>query len=141
MPIERAMDSGVVMPAPAAEMRRWLEEQLQQCHRLGMHARATAFLDALAHMEWLPGPVTWHPADTIEESPMADTTGDELETRFTYHAPKGDQPSRYETIRGAGLELARLIDSLTPASREQSLAMTHLEQAVMWANAAIARRE
>jgi hypothetical protein len=29
----------------------------------------------------------------------------------------------------------------TPESREQSLALTNLEQAVMWANAAIARRE
>jgi len=29
----------------------------------------------------------------------------------------------------------------TPESREQSLAITALEEAVMWANAAIARRE
>jgi hypothetical protein len=34
-----------------------------------------------------------------------------------------------------------MILDLTPESREQSLAITHLEQATMWANAAIARRE
>lgn len=66
---------------------------------------------------------------------------DELATRFTYHSPKGDQTVRYEAIRGAALKLARVIADLTPESREQSLAITELESAVMWANAAIARRE
>ncbi|MGP3782344.1 Acb2/Tad1 domain-containing protein [Paenibacillus sp. 1A_MP2] len=37
--------------------------------------------------------------------------------------------------------MAELIDEQTPKSREQSLAMTNLEQAVFWANAAIARNE
>lgn len=44
-------------------------------------------------------------------------------------------------LRDAGHELAKLINDKTPASREQSLALTHLEDAVMWANAAIARNE
>ena len=47
---------------PAAEMRRWLEEQIEQCHRLGMHVRAGAFLDCLAHMEWIPDAITWSAA-------------------------------------------------------------------------------
>ncbi|HEY6416342.1 MAG TPA: hypothetical protein VIX41_08895 [Acidimicrobiales bacterium] len=66
---------------------------------------------------------------------------DELEVRFTYHPPTGDQPERYARIRAKALDLARMIDADTPPSREQSLAFTHLEEAVMWANAAIARRE
>ena len=66
---------------------------------------------------------------------------EELERRFSYHPPKGNQPERYEKIRAAALEFATLIVNLTPASREQSLALTHLEEAVMQANAAIARRE
>lgn len=66
---------------------------------------------------------------------------DELDVRFTYHAPKGDQPERYEAIRDEGRVLAKLIVDSTPTSREQSLALTALEEAVMWANAAIARRE
>jgi len=68
-------------------------------------------------------------------------TGEELENRFTYHAPKGTQPERYEDIRGEALHLALVIEGHAPDSREKSLALTHLEQAVMWANAAIARHE
>ena len=64
-----------------------------------------------------------------------------IENNFSHHAPKDDQANRYEQIRGKAKEFARLIAELTPASREQSLAMTNLEQTVMWAIAAIARNE
>ena len=65
----------------------------------------------------------------------------QIENAFTYHAPKDDQPERYVAIRNKAKELALLIADLTPASREQSVALTELETAVMWANAAIARNE
>ena len=65
----------------------------------------------------------------------------ELEQRFTYHPPKGDQAVRYSELRRRALDFARVIDDLAPDSREKSLAVTELEAAVMWANAAIARRE
>ena len=65
---------------------------------------------------------------------------DDLITRFTYHAPKEGQPEKYEAIRNKGFGLAQTIETLCPDSREQSLAITKLEEAVMWANAAIARR-
>lgn len=64
----------------------------------------------------------------------------EIEIRFTYHAPKEDQPEKYTRIRDAAKSLAILIVSESPQSREQSLALTALEEAVMWATAAIARR-
>jgi hypothetical protein len=70
---------------------------------------------------------------------MADD--DDLVNRFTYHPPKNDQTERYESIRHEALRLAHHINERTPPSREQSLALTHLEDAVMWANAAIARHE
>lgn len=66
---------------------------------------------------------------------------EELTTRFTYHPPKDDQPQRYQAIRGRARDLAAFIDENAPDSREKSLALTHLEEAVMWTNAAIARRE
>lgn len=66
---------------------------------------------------------------------------DELEVRFTYHPPKGDQPARFQAIRDTAKALAVLIEESTPDSREQSLALTALDQTVMWAIAAIARRE
>lgn len=72
---------------------------------------------------------------------MGDEQQQEIDIRFTYHAPKGDQAERYVLLRSEAKMLAELIISSTPKSREQSLALTHLEECVMWANAAIARRE
>lgn len=66
---------------------------------------------------------------------------EELANRFTYHPPTGTQAERYEAIRSRAHEFADFIERTTPESREQSLAMTALEEAVFWANAAIARRE
>lgn len=68
-------------------------------------------------------------------------TSQELETRFTYHTPKGDQPARYVVLRDTAKGLAQLFLTHCPESRERSLALTKLEEAVMWANASIARRE
>lgn len=67
-------------------------------------------------------------------------THEEMMVRFTYHPPKGDQAERYQAIRDAVHEAAKLINELTPESREQSLAFTALEEAAFWANAAVARR-
>ena len=64
-----------------------------------------------------------------------------IENNFTYHPPKGDQQARYEHIRTMGKSLAIAIEQFSPDSREKSLAMTKVEEAVMWANAAIARNE
>lgn len=60
---------------------------------------------------------------------------------FTYHAPKADQPSRYEALRSQAKTLAWLIDNNCPESREKSLAITKLQECVMFANAAIAINE
>jgi hypothetical protein len=65
----------------------------------------------------------------------------DLANRFTYHTPKDGQVERYQRIRDAAHEFARLVNSECPESREKSLAVTHLEDSVMWANAAIARHE
>ena len=64
-----------------------------------------------------------------------------LENIFTYHAPNSTQQERYVLLRAAGLSLAQDIARLTPPSREQSLAQTSVQQAIMWANAAIAINE
>jgi len=66
---------------------------------------------------------------------------EELDNRFTYHAPKGDQAGRYVLLRDAGRLYAHAINAFCTDSREMSLAMTKLEESVMWANASIARNE
>lgn len=63
----------------------------------------------------------------------------DLRVRFVYHAPRKDQVPRYEKLRAQVFELALLFDRTCPDSREKSLALTKLEEAVMWANASIAR--
>lgn len=65
----------------------------------------------------------------------------QIEKAFTYHPPKEGQPYKYMAIRDKGKDMARIIDELVPDSREKSLAMTKLEECVMWANAGIARNE
>jgi hypothetical protein len=62
-----------------------------------------------------------------------------IESNFTYHSPKEGQPEKYEAIRKKAKELAYMLKGMVPDSREKSLAMTKLEEAVMWANAGIAR--
>ncbi|MGD9644287.1 MAG: hypothetical protein AB7U73_01155 [Pirellulales bacterium] len=60
---------------------------------------------------------------------------------FRYHAPKGDQAPRYEELRTYFGGLASLLVAACPPSRELSEALTCLETANMFANAAIARNE
>lgn len=60
---------------------------------------------------------------------------------FTYYAPKDNQLKQYELIRDMGLALADMVNDLGPDSREKSLSITKLQEAVMWANALIAINE
>jgi len=64
-----------------------------------------------------------------------------LNNIYKYHAPKEGQALKYETIRAKAKELAELINTMCPDSREKSIAFTELETCVMWANASIARNE
>jgi hypothetical protein len=68
-------------------------------------------------------------------------TYEDLECRFSYHAPIDGQVDRYTNIRDRAHEFAVFICMNAPSSRERALALTHLETTVMWANAAIARNE
>lgn len=65
----------------------------------------------------------------------------EIEKRFTYHPPKEGQPQRYEHLRERFKEMAYVIVHECPDSRERSLALTKLEEAIFWSNASIARNE
>jgi len=65
----------------------------------------------------------------------------DLDIRFKYHKPCGGQLPRYVEIRTRARDLAAIICTHCPDSRERHLAVTKLEEVVMWANAAIARRE
>lgn len=64
-----------------------------------------------------------------------------IERTFKYHPPVDGQPSRYQTIRREGGDLAGQLCLLCPPCPELDVALVKLQEAVMWANAAIARNE
>jgi hypothetical protein len=66
-------------------------------------------------------------------------TKNELNERFSAHLIDTTQQERCHEIRERAGEIAHLIADTTPESREQSLALTKLEEVVFWANAAISR--
>ena len=72
---------------------------------------------------------------------LVETDLERVNKDFSFHPMKADQGQRYEAHRECAAGLARLFLMNCPPSRERSLAMTHLEDAMMWANAAIARNE
>jgi hypothetical protein len=68
-------------------------------------------------------------------------TDEQLTNRFMHHPPQGDQADRYVAIRAKMLETAKVVRDLTPCSPEQTRALNALDEAMMLANAAIARNE
>lgn len=68
-------------------------------------------------------------------------TYDQLAHRFNHHPPdSAEKITRHEEVRKLLLTTAeRLVDLTGPMSREQSTMVTKLEEAMFWANAAIAR--
>jgi hypothetical protein len=68
---------------------------------------------------------------------MAITQAEIVEV-FTYHAPKGDQPARYDAIRKAAREFAQALIENTKASPDQTASFRKLRECVMTANASIA---
>jgi hypothetical protein len=68
---------------------------------------------------------------------MAGLTQKDIGEIFVYHDKPG-QLLNYQEIRRTALGLANMILEKTPPSAEQTLAIRYLQQAVMFANAAIA---
>lgn len=79
------------------------------------------------------------PLFDIDPNALPHAVQAQLDNNFRYHAPKEGQPQMYTDIRDFAKQFAMHLHLACPASRELSLAITNLEQAVFWANAAIAR--
>lgn len=64
----------------------------------------------------------------------------DLINRFRYHpAITEESKEAHQNLRRLCLELACDFNDVLPEGREKSLAMTHIEEALFWANAAVAR--
>ena len=69
-----------------------------------------------------------------------DPTATLIERNTTHHSPRDvDDIRAHESIRLATRQFMMHIADRCPDSRERSLAITKAEEAMMWANAALAR--
>lgn len=65
---------------------------------------------------------------------------EELRDRFEYHPPDSEKIVTHGVIRRECFNLAAHLAQLLPECREGDEALKSIEQAMFWANAAIARR-
>lgn len=63
----------------------------------------------------------------------------DLDNRFDLHPATEETGPKMDRMRATLKEAARQVAEHTPPGREQSTALTKLEEALFWANAAIAR--
>jgi hypothetical protein len=64
----------------------------------------------------------------------------DIENRFAFHAAsRRGKADEHTSARQGCRQLADHLNDLLPEGREKSLAVTHLEEVMFWANAAIAR--
>lgn len=63
----------------------------------------------------------------------------DLEARIKYHRPDQEGIERIAQMRKRALDWGEYILGLVPPGREQALALTKIEEALMWAIAGIAR--
>lgn len=63
----------------------------------------------------------------------------DLHNRFDYHPADQAKGEKHALMRSYCLALATSIQELVPDGREKALALTKVEEAMMWANAGIAR--
>ena len=69
---------------------------------------------------------------------MPGISKDQIDDIFSYHAPEPGQPEKYEAIRAGAKAFAQVLIANTPQCPDQTVAVRHLRDCVMQANAAIA---
>jgi pyruvate-formate lyase-activating enzyme len=71
---------------------------------------------------------------------MSAQSTNDIENRFSFHPAVDDEiKDAHQSVRDVLKTTAHLFDGFLPDGREKSLALTKLEEAMMWSNAAIAR--
>lgn len=64
----------------------------------------------------------------------------ELANRFAFHAATSEEKrNAHSSVRNWCDGLASYLNDKLPEGREKALAITHLEEVMMWGNAALAR--
>lgn len=78
----------------------------------------------------------------VKQPVISEATYQRIQNDFTFHP--ADTPARvaqHEVVRDICRRAAEQLCVQVPEGREQSLMLTNLEQAMMWANAGIARQD
>lgn len=70
---------------------------------------------------------------------MAKLNRAEIESRINYHPPTDRARVLHDSVRQITADAMERFSNQLPDTRETSLAITKLEEAMFWANAAIAR--
>ena len=66
----------------------------------------------------------------------------DIENRFAFHpATTEEKRAAHTSVRHHCRVLADFLNEKLPEGREKSLAVTHLEEVMLWGNAALARKE
>jgi hypothetical protein len=78
------------------------------------------------------------PVSSNEDKVLASVNPD-LVNRVSYHPANEVTIPMHEAVRAATLAYMTVLDQILPEGREKSLAFTQAEQAMFWANAAVAR--
>jgi len=65
----------------------------------------------------------------------------DLENRFTHHQPNQSKAMKHAIVRDRCKKLAEALVDVCPDTRERSIALGKIEEAMFWGNAAIARNE
>lgn len=65
----------------------------------------------------------------------------DLQHRFAFHKANEVTTPIHEQIRNTLNATAQELNQVVPDGREKSLMITHLEEAMMWANAGVARSQ
>lgn len=63
----------------------------------------------------------------------------DIANRFRFHRANEAKATKHAIVRQKCFELACELNALLPEGREKSLAITHLEEVMMWGNAGLAR--
>ena len=100
------------------------DAQAEAFRRAGIQARAEALVDEAGR------------GDAVRTA-----LAGELAHRFTFHAPRPgtDDAQRHVEVRLACLALAQVLVDQVPPCRERGIAVQCIEDAMMWANAGLAR--
>jgi hypothetical protein len=95
-------------------------------------------MDDLTEQEKQSG--KWTPVSDLKMTEQQANLLKRIKNDFTYHKPPESAAKVFVAIRDKAHELAQMIVLNTPVGREQSTALTRLEEAVMHANAGLARQ-